>query len=358
MKWFRLGGRIKMDSIEHVSDNNGSSKWFDINVLRYAVPNSANSFGYVLGSLLLFSFLVMGITGALLGLFYTPNPQLANQSVTEITNNVFMRYIRGVHIWTAEIIPVLIFLHIIRITLTGSYKGKRQINWFLGIILLLTTFTLIFTGSVLKWDQAGFEALAHFEEIGKIFAPLGGILFTSELTVTAPLLSRIYLFHVSILPMVLILLIGAHVTVIKLVGISSLPKEEKIWRQESQISFLDHIKAVTLYSISFFVAISVLSLFFPAVSRPAPIVGTEVSRPDWIFLPWYPLENIWGVMAIVIFPSIITFLLFIIPLIDREENRNPRKGRQRIAVAIVLFIPLMILVLNILSGVLKPAQHL
>ncbi len=334
-----------------------TDKKFDLNKLRYAIPNSSNSFGYVLGSMLLFSFAIMGITGVILGLFYNSNPDHANASVSEITSNGFLNYIRGVHVWTAQIIPVMIFLHILRIVLTGSYKNNRQFNWFIGIVLFLITLVLIFTGTILKWDQAAFEALEHMEEISSTFGIFGAFL-TSEFAVNTPLLSRVFLLHVSILPLILLVFIVLHIIVIKLSGISALPEEENTWKEESSLTFLDHVKAIAIYSAIFFIIVSLLALIFPQQINPAPIVGVEVTRPIWIFLPWYPIENFVGVFAVLVFPAIITFLLFIIPLIDREENRNPRKGRQRIAVGIVLFIPFMILILNIISAIMEPAEHL
>ncbi|MFV2016480.1 MAG: hypothetical protein ACC656_13700, partial [Candidatus Heimdallarchaeota archaeon] len=162
----------------------------------------------------------------------------------------------------------------------------------------------------------------------------------------------------SILPLILVIFLVLHIIIIKLSGISALPEEEKIWKEESTLTFLDHVKAVTIYSAIFFSVVSLLALIFPPEGSPAPIEGIEVTRPTWIFLPWYPIENFLGIFAVLVFPAIITFLLFIIPIIDREEDRNPRKGKQRITVAIALFIPFFVLVMNIISAIMEPAEHL
>ena len=327
-----------------------------ISGLKYPIPKVANTYGYALGAITLFAFTIMGITGTILAQYYNPTPEGANQSVAYISSNWFLQYIRGLHWWTALFIPVLLLLHMLRIVITGSYKQNREITWYIGLALFLVSMVMLFTGTTLKYDQEGFEALEHFDLTGKMFGPLG-IPLTSDITTSTSLLSRMYALHISTLPLLLLLLIAFHLLYIKLHGISSLPGEEETWKEETDITFLDHLKVATLYSGIFFVIVSFFAIIFPREAAPEPILGVEVSRPPWAFLPWYPIENWIGLLAIVIFPAIAVILLALIPIIDRAESRDPRVGSRKIAVAIMIGMVLFVVSFSIWAGLIEPESH-
>lgn len=167
--------------------------------LAYPVPEHANSLPYVLGGITFFGFLVLIATGVLLAQFYHPHPANAHDSVLYIiTQAPFGDFIRSVHFWTANLVVVTALLHLIRVFTTASYKRPREVNWLVGLGLLAVTLDFVFTGTVLKWDQEGVEALAHNREIGELLG-LWGVWFTNDLTVSAPLLTRLYLGHITVL---------------------------------------------------------------------------------------------------------------------------------------------------------------
>ena len=243
-----------------------------------------------------------------------------------------------------------------RIVVTGSYKKPREGNWYIGVFLLLTALGLLYTGTVLKWDQEGFEALLHAEELAKSLGILG-IPLTSDFAPSTTLLSRIYGIHVSLLPIIGVLLIGGHLVLIKLHGISPLPGDEETWEKDTDQTFVDHLKMATIHSLVFFVFLSVLAILLPQKARPAPIIGIETARPPWAFLPWFPLENYMGLFSLVVFPTILILFFLAIPLIDRNPDRDPRKGVQKIVVWSMIAIFVLVLILNILSAILTPEQH-
>jgi len=146
--------------------------------LAYPVPEYANSLPYVLGGITLIGFVILIVTGVVLAQFYHPHPSDAHESVLYIiTEAPWGDFIRSVHFWTANLMVVTALLHLIRVFVTGSYKRPREFNWLVGVGLLAVTLGFVFTGTVLKWDQEGVEALAHNWEIGELLG-LWGVWFT------------------------------------------------------------------------------------------------------------------------------------------------------------------------------------
>lgn len=254
-------------------------------------------------------------------------------------------------------IPLLLLLHMLRIVVTGSYKKPREGTWFIGVFLLLTALGMFYTGTVLKWDQEGFEGLLHTVSLAKILG-IFGVPLTEDFAPSTSLLSRIYAVHISILPVIGLLLIGAHLLLIKLHGITPLPGQEKNWEKTTDKTFIDHMKVATLNSTIYFVFLSILAIALPQTSKPSPIKGVEVTRPPWAFLPWFPLENYVGLYALIIFPSILIGFFLLIPFIDRDEDRDPRNGTQKYIVITMLVLFVLILFLTVLSAILPPGEHI
>ncbi|MFX1466613.1 MAG: cytochrome b N-terminal domain-containing protein [Promethearchaeota archaeon] len=320
-------------------------------IFRYKIPASANTFGYALGAITAISLIIMGITGAILGVFYVPTADAANTSVAQITANPLLRFVRGLHWWTSLLIPLLILLHATRIVVTGSYKRPRELNWVIGFLLFLSVLGSIYSGTILKWDQEGLEALEHAVEIG---VKLGML---PNLTISSLLLPQIFLIHVSILPILLIILFGAHALLIRIHGISEPPFSQKTGKNDRQLTFLDHLKYASIYGLGFLAIVSGLAVAFPRKALPPPIEDIEVTVPPWMFLPFYPFENAFGIIALIIFPGIIAILFILVPFFDRDPKRDPRKGRQLWVFIFMLVILVGIVILNVLAAVVPPEEH-
>ena len=122
------------------------------------VPKGTNWF-YTLGSATLFAFVVQAITGVFLAMYYTPSPTEAYESVTHLTNDVWLgEFVRGMHKWGATVMIILIFLHMGRTFFFGAYKYPRELNWVIGVVLLILTFVMGLTGYLLPFDQRSFWA--------------------------------------------------------------------------------------------------------------------------------------------------------------------------------------------------------
>ncbi|AVX19794.1 cytochrome b6 [Carboxydocella sporoproducens DSM 16521] len=193
-------------------------------IKEHPVPPHALNPIYCLGGLTFLSFLIQAVTGIILALYYRPTPEEAYASIQFIMEQVsFGAMIRSVHHYAANIMVLLVMLHMLRVFYTGSFKKPRELNWVVGVLLYLLTLAFGFTGYLLPWDQVaywasvvGTEIMGGIPVIGKYLM----ILARGGLKVTEFTLTRFYVAHVIILPLLAILLMGLHFLMVRLQGIS------------------------------------------------------------------------------------------------------------------------------------------
>src|SRR3989304_3282368 len=235
--------------------------------LAYPVPEDPNSRGYLLGGITLAGFLILFVTGIYLAQFYHPHPADAHASVVAIITNVPIGdLVRSVHFWTAQIVTVTVLLHMLRVLTSGAYTRPRAANWDVGLGLLAGALGLVFSGSVLKFDQEGIEALQHNTEAAEVIGALGRW-FSAEFSRTVPLLTRLFDGHVTILPMVFALLIIAHAFLVKHHGISPKPTADAVSRStagEGSSRFSAHVVRLAGYGFVVLALALLLSLLWPA----------------------------------------------------------------------------------------------
>jgi len=292
-----------------------------LHLLEYDIPEHSNSIKYSLGGMTLSAFGVLVISGILLAQFFIPDPERANRSLQYLTDQVYLGwFLRGIHFWAAEVLTVTMTLHAIRVFFTASYKNPREINWLIGIGIMVMMVTLLFTGTVLKWDQEAYEALAHFlwvaDQMGVFGIPL-----TEAFAQGVPLLSRIYMAHISLLPIIAIMMIGLHLFYIKYHKLSQLPDATK---PAENIPFTQHMAYLRRSGVGVFLLICLLALTLSPPLGEEPILGLEVTKPPWQFVWVYALENIW-VPFLIVAPPIIVGFLAAIPIVDQSKERYWKK---------------------------------
>lgn len=328
--------------------------------LAYPVPEYANSLPYILGGITLAGFIILILTGVLLAQFYDPDPAAAHDSVLYIITQVpFGDFLRSIHFWTANLVVITLLLHLIRVFTTGSYKRPREVNWLVGLGLFAISLGFVFTGTVLKWDQEGVEALAHNKEIGEILG-LWGVWFTSEFTRSVPILTRLYLGHVTLLPAIFTLLIIAHVYLIKQLGISPKPTLEAAsgpaTKEEGGSRFSLHIRKMAGYGLWLLTLAGGLALIWPARLGYAGVSGAEVTKPPWMFLPFYPLEDVFGIQGLLIGGIVLFGLLALVPFVDRSKWVSPRKRKWIIIAGIFLLV--LLIALAGYAWLSRPVPHI
>lgn len=197
-------------------------------VLDRAVPKV--NWWYTLGSASLFLFILQGVTGIFLAVYYVPSPDHAYESIQYIMTSVaFGWLIRGIHHWGASLMVLFVFIHMLRTFYYAAYKFPREITWLTGVVLFLATVGMGFTGYLLPWNQRAYWATTVGTEIAGT-APLIGDFILRILRggsdLSAVTLARFFAVHIWFLPAIIALIIGVHLYLVIRLGISALPKEE------------------------------------------------------------------------------------------------------------------------------------
>lgn len=345
-------------------EERGAWSWLDdrlgVGALRYPVPEHANSLAYTLGGITLFSFVGLVLTGIYLAQFYDPTPTGAHASVTYITDTAFAgALLRSVHYWLATAFTITLVLHMIRTFATGAFKPPREMIWITGVVLFLMAAGLLFSGTVLKQDQEAIEALEHNTEIADAFGFLG-FWFSADFTDNVSVLTRMYIAHVSILPLLVAAVLAVHMLLIKRHRISPLPwgsaaDVERRERAEHTAPFTSHLRHIGLWGAVVLGAVLVLSGIRTAGLGPAGIQGIEITKPPWYFLWLYPWEDWIGLKALYIIPAILTAGLLALPFLDRSRERDPRRRRGWMLLGIAVLVAW--LALTIYGWATVPVSH-
>ena len=200
----------------------GPGRW----LMFRKVPRGTNWF-YTLGSATLFAFLNQAVTGVFLAMYYDPSPTHAYESARYITNEAFLgEFVRGMHKWGSTVMVILVFLHMGRTFFFGAYKYPRELNWIIGVVLLILTMTMSFTGYLLPFDQRSYWATIVGTNINGT-APILGPYISDFLRAGgdfgATTLSRFYAIHMLLVPGAIAALIGAHLYLVAKLGTTAPP---------------------------------------------------------------------------------------------------------------------------------------
>jgi len=202
---------------------------FDVRIpleafLKKPVPKHAIRWYFCLGGITFALFLIQGVTGILLSLYYKPTPEQAYESILFIMNNVqFGWLIRSIHSWSASLMIAFCVAHMLRVFITGSYKNPRELNWIAGVVLLLLTLAFGFTGYLLPWDQKALWGSTVGSEILGVVPLIGEALLKllrGGMEITGLTLTRFYGIHMLVLPVLAFVFLAVHFVIIRRQGIS------------------------------------------------------------------------------------------------------------------------------------------
>ncbi len=399
---------------EWVDERTGIKPALDY-VLYRRLPKSVNWF-FTLGSASLTVFIIQAVSGAFLAMGYTPSTapvaltdgSISNealQSIRVTTEETFGYWIRGFHHWGANMMVIVVMLHMLRVFFMGSYKYPRELTWFTGVFILLLVLGFSFTGYLLPWDNRAYWATQVGVRIGGS-APILGDAVANVLrggpSLGAATLTRFYAIHVLLLPALTAGLIGVHLFLIIKIGISGMPKARSKEQyageffESSSTSGKKTGKAFFPYIIFKDAAVSLLvvvlivlaTIFWPVEGSNPVDVNNPVStlqnnkgeallvdgkavqvqpQPEWYFLflfqflKIFPSEFDLGLFKIsgeavggIIIPTILVLLLFATPLLDRGPKRNPlnRPITSLVMIAVLIgMVVLTVLAINDLNKV-------
>src|ERR1700735_1162901 len=216
-------GLTVLDGIDERTQLSGGLRW----LLFRKVPRGIN-WAYTLGSATLFAFLNQAVTGVFLAMYYRPGASGgAYESIRNINDNVFLgQLVHGMHKWGASVMIILIFLHMARVFFYGAYKYPRELTWVIGVVLLILTLAMGFTGYLLPFDQRSYWATivgVNINGTGPFLGPYLSDFLRAGPEFGATTLSRFYAIHMMLIPGLIAALIGAHLYLITKLGISAPP---------------------------------------------------------------------------------------------------------------------------------------
>ena len=334
-----------------------------------------------LGLISLFLFLILVVTGVLLMFYYVPSTTQAYDRMLDLRGTVaFGIFLRNMHRWSAHGMVAMVFLHMCRVFLTGAYKKPREFNWVLGVVLLLVTLFLSFTGYLLPWDQLAFWAITVGTSIAG-YAPLVGsqmkFLLLGDTTVGQEALLRFYVLHVAVLPAVLMLLVAIHFWRIRKDGGLSRPESKpaadagvvKIRIEPQKRVFglqgfvrgpftkIGNVPDDSVYSwpnlllaelFVFVLTVSLILVVSLAFNAPLEQPVNVMHPPNPAKAPWYFLglqemvsySAFWGGIGV---PTVLVLLLFLAPYIDRDPKGVGRWFARERLLANTVFLTLVVL---------------
>lgn len=306
-----------------------------------------------LGLISTYLFFIETITGIFLMIWYAPSPDRAYSDMIRILSLVpFGQFMRDLHRLGAELMVISVTLHMVRTYLTGSYKAPRQFTWFTGVILLVVTLFLSFSGYLLPWDQLAFWAVTIGTSMAEAVPPkLVGetvnLLARGAPDISANGLLRFYLLHVFFLPAVLVLFFFVHYYKVVHFGISLPAHEEEVGQDtankipaDRRVYFLPDVALdESMFLLAFTAICVVITAFF--FQAPLESIANPQSTPLHTVAPWY-FYWLQGLLKIadktiagVILPGVLLVLLMAIPYLDMNPSRRVKDRKVAIISGVI-----------------------
>jgi len=345
-----------------------------IHSVRVHLRSLSPTLTFGLGLIAAASFIITLITGVLLMVYYKPSTDLAYQSMKDIHFTVYTgRFIRNIHRWAAQVMVLVVLLHMARVFFTASYKKPREFNWLVGLGLMVITLALSFTGYLLPWDQLAYWAITIGSNIANSPRELTDALgitqwfdpggFQKQLLLGAnyvgqDALIRFYVLHGFILPLTLVTLMGVHFWRIrkdgglakpedppgglaewggerrqvfqplatKTYGLMALVKGKRPTVNrgpENTVMSWPHLFWAELAVFMMTVAITLVLAFYsdaPLKELANPAIPENPAKAPWYFLGLQELVSYSAFMGGLLIPVIVLVGLALIPFLDRRAG--------------------------------------
>jgi ubiquinol-cytochrome c reductase cytochrome b subunit len=290
------------------------------------VPGGAR-WRYVWGSTLVFAFTVQLITGLVLWMAYAPSNSTAWESVYYIQHHMAGGWLlRGIHHFMAQAMVVLLALHLLQVVWDGAYRAPREVNFWLGLILMLIVLGLSLTGYLLPWDQKGYWATKVATNIMGIAPVIGDA--TQKLVVAGDdyghaTVTRFFALHAGLLPGLLVLFLVLHLAVFRRHGLHA----RRRGGRPDALFWPDQVLRDAVACLAVLAVVLGLTLYYGGADLSAPADGAReysAARPEWYFLFLFQflklfegMGHIGELLGAIIIPGGIVLYLFLMPLVGR-----------------------------------------
>lgn len=293
------------------------------------VPNHMKRWWFALGGTPAYLFVVQIVTGILLAFYYQPSPSTAYESVHHITHEVpYGWYLRSLHSWAATLMIAAMVLHQMRVFFTGAYRKPREINWLVGMGLLITVILTGFTGYSLVYEQLSYWGATVGANIAGTVPLIGESLKRMLLagdTYNDDTLSRFYVLHAAILPVTIVALVAVHIAIVRIQGVSELRFADEQEDAPRHFRFFpDHLYTELIIGLVLMILLSALATVFPAVMGPKadPLTTPEVIKPEWFLYVTFRWLKLFGRTAAIVSMGFIVFVMLAWPFIDARLQRT------------------------------------
>jgi ubiquinol-cytochrome c reductase cytochrome b subunit len=337
-----------------VDDRFPLTKMMREHLTDYYAPKNFN-FWYYFGSLALLVLVLQIVTGIFLTMHYQPSAEQAFASVEYIMRDVEWGWlIRYMHSTGASMFFVVVYLHMFRALLYGSYKKPRELIWIFGVLILLVLMGEAFMGYLLPWGQMSFWGAQVIISLFSTIPWIGPDLaqwIRGDYVISGATLNRFFALHVIAMPLILLGLVVAHILALHEVG-SNNPDGVDIKKDKDEngkpkdgIPFHPYYTVKDLVGVAVFFIVFFLIVFYmptmggyfiePPNFKPADPLSTPAHiAPVWYFTPFYSILRSVPSMYGSAFPGVIAMglsivLLFFLPWLDRVENNPVKSTRYR-----------------------------
>lgn len=326
------------------------------------VPVHRHSVWYYFGGVSLFLFILQVITGILLLMYYKSGEAQAFESVQFITSKVqFGWLIRSIHSWTANLFILAAFIHMFSVYFTKAYKKPREITWVTGMFMSFLALFFGFSGYLLPWNELAFFATKVGTDIAGAIPIIGKpmmVFLRGGEDVTGATLSRMFGFHIAVLPGIFTVLLGVHLLLVQRQGMSEPTDTGEVsgGKMKTMPFFPNFLLRDLLLWLIVLNVLAILAVIFPwELGRKADPFGSAPAgiKPEWYFLFMFQTLKYIPAKISIIDGEVVGILMFgvagvlwtLTPFWDRQTERGGR-GRflTYVGIIVVLFIILLTIV--------------
>jgi ubiquinol-cytochrome c reductase cytochrome b subunit len=346
-------------------------------VLKHPIPKGAAGpmgWWYVFGSASMTLLMIQVITGVGLALVYVPSADRAYDSLLYLNfEHPAGWFLRSLHYYAGSGMVVMVLAHLTQVFLHGAYKYPRELTWIIGVLLLLCTLGMFFSGQILRWDPDAYWGLAVAGSMAgrvPVLGPEVVRLVLGGAVIGGDSLSRFFTLHVFVIPGSLVMFLAVHLWLVLRRGISEPPSPGRVvdpktydekYEEELKkgVPFLgDAMMKDMLFSAAVVIFVVTLAAIIGPKGPsgpPDPALGGANPRPEWPFLWLFALLSLSPAGAetfiILVFPVILIVALLLVPFVSNRGERAP--SRRPVAVLSVIVIYALLGVLTY-QGVTAP----
>jgi ubiquinol-cytochrome c reductase cytochrome b subunit len=328
--------------------------------MMHPVPSKAASWWYVFGSAATVLLMMQVMTGILLALVYTPSAGEAWNSLQFLNHNVTLGwFLRALHGWGSDFMVAVVLIHMVQVFMFGAYKFPRELTWIVGVVLLLLTLGMAFTGQVLRFDQDSYWGLGIGASIMSRVPFVGAYLVhlvNGGSIIGGQTLTRFFALHVFVIPGILLLGVGVHVWMVLRLGINEWPMPGRLVRKttyereyhdlvekDGEPFIPDGVWKDVVFAAAIMLSVMACALYFGPfgpTGQPDPTIIQTAPKPDFFFLWLYAvlafLPPEMETPMLLIAPPIIIGAMLALPLFAGQGEKH--WSRRPIAVLMVAVI--------------------